>query len=112
MDFRTTTRQSQSDTKQAIIANLATVSDVITFDREYRYFKIAPVSITGLPAAVDINFLVNGRQLVANGVEVDMTHPDADFVWTLDAGAPVNDVSISIGVAATADVVFQITGYA
>ena len=92
------------------VLNLATVSNEVEFDQEFQTFKISPVDVTGLTAGT-ISLRASGKVIyLTTGTQVQMTY-SVDFVWTVHLDTPVNRLSLLLGAATSADVVFQITGY-
>lgn len=101
----------KGDTKQVTILSTATESSEAIFDKEYAFFKITPITITGFPAAVAMTVLAGGKVVAVNTGIMTFTYPDEDFLWNVTLMCGVNNISIRLGVAATADIIFQITPY-
>jgi hypothetical protein len=83
----------------------------ITFDVDYCIFKIAPLTITGLAAAVTIELLVNGRPVFLNGSQILLTFPDEEFVWMCVLAGGARKISLRLSAVTTDDVEFVVTGY-
>jgi len=101
-------------TKKATILNTATentAANAAIFDGEYTSFKIAPVDATGIPAAATITLLINGRPALENTALISITYPNEAFVWVIDLNAAADKIGVRLSAAATADVIFQVTGY-
>lgn len=101
----------KGDTKRVTILDTATASDAAVFDTEYAFFKITPLAVTGIPAATTITLLMNDKIVLVNDGTIQMTYPDRDFVWAVTPMTGMNNISLELGAAASADIIFQITGY-
>lgn len=111
MDFRNPTIFKASDTKRATIADTETISDEVVFNKRYAFFKITPMDDTGIPAAADIELLENGKVVISGTAQVMMTYPDEDFIWYAILIGGADKISLRLSAAATADIVFQVTGF-
>lgn len=110
----------RGDTKILTIASGAQISDEAVWETEYSFFKIAPVSFTGLPAAAVINLMTfdgtNNRVIFdEDNQQVSMTRGTAPadmFVWAARLHIGINRIKLRLSAVTTAEVKFQVTPYA
>lgn len=86
-------------------------TDEIDLGREFAIIKIAPIDSTGIASGATIELLLNGRPVFVNNNQITLTFPDEDFVWFAVPVGGGRKVSLRFSAVATADVVFQVTGY-